>query len=178
MSDSNWTRTIVRALVALVLCAAIWAIVFPMFTRAREGSYCFTSLGNVKQQARGLILYREDYDRTHPPSRAWMDAILPFGVYDETVFKDPALKSKLKEEFGFAFFRLLSGMKVDELRNPHLIPMTFQSRDLSWNASGGLDLLPYRRVKPRGNHVSFVDGHAKYVLDSWRHETIVIELPE
>jgi hypothetical protein len=106
-----------------------------------------------------------------------MDLSSPYSKNDE-VYIDPLLVDRKPGEFGYAFFLPMSGVETAKVEQPDKMPMTFQSSDLSRNANGYLDLLPYRMQKRRTNIVSFIDCHAKSMPESWRFEVIVIELPE
>lgn len=135
------------------------------------------ALSNVKQQALSLSMYATDFDDRLPPADQWMDASMPYlGNVDICI--DPLLLDPKPGEFGFAFFRPLSGMDTTKISDIEKTPLTFQSNDLSRNANGLLDLLPYRIREKRGNVVSFVDTHAKFMPESWRFETIVINLSD
>lgn len=154
--------------------------VYPCFPHRYFNPVSF-SLSNVKQQSIALSMYAADWDGRQPSALAWMDACRPYfrsgsetGPLRDEVFIDPNLDNRKENEFGYAFFQPLSGVDTALVDDPVHAPLTFQSKDLSWNAHGTLDLLPYRIRKMRGNVVSFMDGHAMFMPDSWRFETIVI----
>ncbi|MEX2242241.1 MAG: hypothetical protein WD716_00180 [Fimbriimonadaceae bacterium] len=168
----------IAAITALLLVVLLFgAVLFiPILGHLGAPNYK-SSLSNVKQQALGLLMYASDYDGRLPRADRWMDASAPY-IRSDAIFIDPTLLDPEAGEYGFAFFRPLSGVANEKVEQPEATPLTFQSSDLSRNANGLLDLLPYRIKTKRGNVVSFADSHAAFMPESWRFEVIVIELPE
>lgn len=168
----------IAAVVVLLFVVSLFGVTMflPVLVGGDPPVY-WRSLSNVKQQALALSMYATDFDDRLPPADQWMDASMPY-MKTEEIYIDPSLLDPKPGEFGFAFFRPLSGMDTTKISDVEKTPLTFQSKHLSWNASGQLDLLPYRIPQKRGNFASFVDTHAKFMPESWRFETIVIELPE
>lgn len=168
------TASITVLVIVMLLLGTAW--LFPV-RNSYESAKNARSLSKVKQHALALAMYRSDFDDRLPPAAHWMDLSLPY-IASEESFIDPLLKDRKPGEFGYAFFLPMSGADFMKVESPDKMPMTFQSSDLSRNANGYLDLLPYRVEKRRGNIVSFIDCHAKSMPESWRFEVIVVELPE
>jgi prepilin-type N-terminal cleavage/methylation domain-containing protein/prepilin-type processing-associated H-X9-DG protein len=59
--------TLVELLVVISIIAVLAAILFPVFSRAREKSRQATCLNNLKQIAMGFTMYTQDYSNTMPP---------------------------------------------------------------------------------------------------------------
>jgi prepilin-type N-terminal cleavage/methylation domain-containing protein/prepilin-type processing-associated H-X9-DG protein len=109
--DSNAVRrvgfTLIELLVVIAIIAILAAILFPVFSRAREMARRTSCLNNFKQIGLGLIQYAQDYDETFPvrygaccgPSayydyvngyeKTWETMIYPY-VKNYDVFKCPS----------------------------------------------------------------------------------------
>jgi len=85
--------TLIELLVVIAIIALLAAILFPVFSRARENARRSSCLSNLKQIGLGLMQYTQDYDEMLPyacfgtscngntqyPTRyKWMDAIYPY----------------------------------------------------------------------------------------------------
>jgi prepilin-type N-terminal cleavage/methylation domain-containing protein/prepilin-type processing-associated H-X9-DG protein len=78
--------TLIELLVVIAIIAILAAILFPVFSRAREKARQSTCLNNVKQVAMGMMMYAQDYDEIYPTafmpdvvgSIAWQTLIYPY----------------------------------------------------------------------------------------------------
>jgi hypothetical protein len=105
-----------------------------------------------------------------------MDAALVY-TKSKKLFQDPSLQERLPGEYGFAFFEPLSEAAYDSIEEPESVPLTFQSKDKSWNAHGGLELLD-RRLKDGKAFVAFADSHRVIVDRDWPAGPIVLRFKE
>lgn len=58
--------TLIELLVVVAIFAIIAAILFPVFSQARENARAASCLSNVRQLGTGVMLYTQDYDETYP----------------------------------------------------------------------------------------------------------------
>lgn len=58
--------TLIELLVVIAIIAIIAAILFPVFSQARERARQTSCLSNVKQTGLALLMYAQDYDETFP----------------------------------------------------------------------------------------------------------------
>src|ERR1051325_7095287 len=58
--------TLIELLVVIAIIALLAAILFPVFSRARENARKSSCLNNIKQLAIGVTQYSQDYDETLP----------------------------------------------------------------------------------------------------------------
>ncbi len=120
------------------------------------------SVSHLKFIGLAHILYQEAHDGAGPFPSTWMDQLEPF-LKDPVAFIAPN-KERKQDEFGYAYYRRLGSVKLPAVQNIEEVPMAFDSHDLSWNANGGLDLLPDPpRWENEKNTIAFLDGHAKSI---------------
>lgn len=58
--------TLIELLVVIAIIAILAAILFPVFSRAREKARQTTCLSNLKQVGQALMMYVQDWDETYP----------------------------------------------------------------------------------------------------------------
>jgi prepilin-type N-terminal cleavage/methylation domain-containing protein len=75
--------TLIELLVVIAIIAILAAILFPVFSQAREKAKQSTCQSNLKQIGLAIRMYTEDYDDYMPPSTApgsvrWPDFVAPY----------------------------------------------------------------------------------------------------
>lgn len=77
--------TLIELLVVVAIIGILAAILFPVFSRARENARRTSCQSNLKQLALGLKMYGADYDARFPKQifdsglpHGWSDAIFPY----------------------------------------------------------------------------------------------------
>ena len=61
--------TLIELLVVIAIIALLAALIFPVFSRAREQGRSTVCLSNIRQTGTSLHLYLQDYDETYPMNR-------------------------------------------------------------------------------------------------------------
>jgi len=61
--------TLIELLVVIAIIAILAAILFPVFSRARDQARKAACTSNMKQLAMALMMYTQDWDETYPPNR-------------------------------------------------------------------------------------------------------------
>ena len=61
--------TLIELLVVIAIIAILAAILFPVFTQAREKARSATCLSNLNQMGLAVMQYTQDYDETYPMVR-------------------------------------------------------------------------------------------------------------
>src|SRR6476646_10272622 len=93
--------TLIELLVVIAIIAILAAILFPVFTQAREKARQASCMNNLKQLATGMLMYSDDNDNLFPPvvgrqpgerliwPMSWMAHLQPY-VKNTAVFIDPS----------------------------------------------------------------------------------------
>lgn len=84
--------TLIEILVVIAIIALLAAILFPVFSRAREKARSATCMSNERQIAMALLQYSQDNNRRFPPLNdpsqdGWSFAL---GISDEAIFQCPS----------------------------------------------------------------------------------------
>lgn len=110
--------TLIELLVVIAIIALLAAILFPVFSRARENARRSSCANNLKQIGLGIMQYAQDYDEVMPPhgldgtcngtsagsllplsatcgnrNYKWMDLVFPY-IKSEEVFNCPSARIK------------------------------------------------------------------------------------
>jgi prepilin-type N-terminal cleavage/methylation domain-containing protein/prepilin-type processing-associated H-X9-DG protein len=67
--------TLIEILIVIAIIALLAAILFPVFSRARESARRSSCASNLKQLALGMIQYAQDYDEQLPPDKPYDDSV-------------------------------------------------------------------------------------------------------
>jgi len=76
--------TLVELLVVIAIIAILAAILFPVFTQAREKARAISCVSNGRQVGTALMMYTQDYDETLPlnnhsgPAAGWLTSVQPY----------------------------------------------------------------------------------------------------
>ena len=115
----------------------------------------------IKNLSEAVMVYTAEADDKYPEATHWMDLTLPMAKTKDA-YRSPYINGA-DNEFGYAFRRSLSRRKENDVDDLEHTALVFDSTDLRWDSSGGLELLP-REGRNRGrNGVLFADGHANWV---------------
>ncbi len=160
------------ALISVLLLLLGIAILFPVFTKVKNGHRSPT-LSNMKQLALATLMYATDFDEHLPPAETWVDVIEPYHKND-FITHDPSINDRKDDEYGFAFFEPVSGLDTRTVRDPDMVPMLFQSVLMARNAHSDLSTLPSIPRNGKANWVALLDGHAKAFPPTWPNGPITI----
>jgi hypothetical protein len=164
-----------------VLLVLIWIglILFTPWTPLPREPRRVSCLSSMKQIATSLSMYRQDYDDRMPFSRQWREDLSPYSRPGYT--RCPEAAREGKDQYGIAFHSILSGRHIfdetlgakalpSEIIFPESMPILFDTR--LPGASASAPLLEglaspgrHRQGDRAGNHIAFIDGHAKWFSD-------------
>ncbi len=145
-----------------VMVAIFAAILFPVFSQARQAAKETMSLSNMKQLSLGMQMYSAEADGCFPPASNWGTLVMPYTKNDR-LFHDPTIGTPDKKPFGYAMNATTSGVRIDAILNPDNAVLLFTSNVRAMNAVGSESDL---RKNSRGGFViGFTDGSAKRIRE-------------
>jgi len=128
MKKRNSGFTLIELLVVIAIIAILAAILFPVFSKAREKARQASCLSNEKQILLGIMMYEEDYDELFPycyPSDPISTNGPVFGPYNSaTTIIDPYVKST--KIYTCPSAAPHSGAWADGVVNPDNLHITYQ----------------------------------------------------
>ena len=157
--------TLIELLVVIAIIAILAAILFPVFSKAREKARQTACTSNQKQIALAVIMWSQDNDEAFPPAAGWASAI---GFSSGTgVLICPNQGKILSEGNSYGYNYSLNGVKLGELQ----IKLGSEVEDtlLTLDAKAGLpdNVLSWGSdVHLRHNDktiASYADGHVELI---------------
>lgn len=136
------------------------AILFPVFSQARNKARQTSCISNVKQMGLGILMYMQDYDEKLPTTTNWMDKITPY-IKNDVVFHCPEASRRNNSIYGYAFNSQNSGMALEKFSTPNATIMLYDSTNLSQHATDALSTLPNPERHGGKNVVGYLDGHVR-----------------
>ncbi len=108
--------TLIELLVFIAIIAILAAIVFPVFSSAREKARQTTCLSNTRQLVLAVEMYVQDHQaypmhsspRTQTPRTRWCDYVFPY-VKNEPIFTCPSATSEFSRNWAFDAYKFYSG---------------------------------------------------------------------
>ncbi len=146
---------------AVMVPCILAAILFPVFSSARDAAQRSASISSIKEIGLAAIIYSGDNDDRFPPSADWEEFLLPY-VGSEAPYTDPNAQPKFKNKRGYAMNGGASGFKSSDLADPMNQPLFFTSLMDEVSAVGGKDDL---RFESGGlATICLADGSARRVM--------------
>ena len=145
--------TLIEILIVIGICAVLMALVFPVYTHAREKGRQTTCMSNQRQIAMAInMTTRGDSERLPDAATVWAD----IGV-TQKLLVCPSLPD---QDNGYAYNAALSNRPLAAISEPMSTVMT---GDAASSAIGNVAASDddYDRRHSRGYIASYVDGHCK-----------------
>jgi hypothetical protein len=157
------TGIVVSVIMILVgMLATPAAILFPVFSRAREAARQSSCQSNVRQLGMAVRMYLGDWQDTYPPAAQWSDALKSYTEkmsLGELVYRCPSVPA---QQCGYGFNAALGVQPEGVVQSPAETVSLFES-DNGWNASGGREAMITRPRHLRGFTTGYADGHTQMV---------------
>jgi prepilin-type N-terminal cleavage/methylation domain-containing protein/prepilin-type processing-associated H-X9-DG protein len=178
--------TLIELLVVIAIIAILAAILFPVFSRARENARRSSCQSNLKQIALGLSQYTQDYDEryliqgTTSPAATFAEILQPY-VKSRQIFLCPSALNSTWDPLAsganwnngpygtwtsngytgsYGMNTSIDGKAVSQISQPSRVPAFLDS---SHFATGGAfeNWVLVRHFE--GVNLAYVDGHVKYL---------------
>lgn len=114
---------------AIAVAPMTAAVLFPVFARARESARKAECSSNLKQLTLAAQIYASDHNGKLPTSAKWQSQIKDYLQSDEEL-------ECSSEEVIYAFNKNLSGLYLDNIKNPSDVVMFFEAEPGLPNATG------------------------------------------
>jgi prepilin-type N-terminal cleavage/methylation domain-containing protein len=130
--------TLIELLVVIAIIAILAAILFPVFSQAREKARQAQCLSHYRQLGTGISLYAQDYDERMPKQRCWGCGAGP-GANDPTFSPHARIEPYQSPP-------LLCKSPVSEFVGSGLTPLLQASSSLSSVAGSALSVFGWARA--------------------------------
>jgi len=164
--------TLIELLVVIAIIAILAAILFPVFSKAREKARQTTCTSNQKQIATAVMMYVQENEETLPPADGWITAIDVGGK----ILKCP----NTKDAVGYVMSNYATSIKIGDLRVPVDVVLTADGKHVATAAVVGppaedatFDHVGYAAkdyaLKRHANKMaiaSYVDGHVNTITSA------------
>ncbi|HEY3397750.1 MAG TPA: H-X9-DG-CTERM domain-containing protein [Armatimonadota bacterium] len=156
-----WRGCLWGCLGLFVLTAPLFALLFPVFTRARVKACQSNCLSNVKQLMLGSIMYASDNNDHFPPAADWPDRLYPY-LKNAQIYACPNDDAPRRFSDQIPKLGYTLNMKANQLANsaiprPAELVILFDGTQVY----GGLESVAFRHNE--GANTGFADGHAKWL---------------
>jgi uncharacterized RDD family membrane protein YckC len=132
------------------------AILFPVFSQAREKARSAVCMAHMKQIGLGLSMYADDYDGHLPLAKSWCDGVQTY-VRNPVLFQCPNLPDARGAQ---AYNARLSAVPKTRIATPDQTPAVFDSK-AGWNLAGGAELADPRHSE--GLNMLFMNGQVDWL---------------
>lgn len=155
-SHSRKGFTLIELLVVIAIIAILAAILFPVFSKAREKARQAKCISNQRQVALAVTIWTQENNEMMPAvATVWSDISVPSKVLRCPNEKDMAN--------GYGFNKAISGIALGLITDPTSTTLTADCTTTSNNVLLlGSDVALRHRANV-GAIMSFVDGHVEYV---------------
>lgn len=138
--------TLIELLVVIAIIAILAAILFPVFSQARDKARQASDLSNLKQIGLAVQMYAQDYDETMAPAEGWrpdiaadpgqfvtwMALVLPY-TKNSQIFRSPKYALLFPENIANWLNYGLHGNIVQGTPGSRVLPVSYAAVNLRWS---------------------------------------------
>ena len=163
MATTGLILGVVCWLLTLVLVVPA-AIMFPVFSRAREKAVQNSCLSNVKQLTLGMLMYASDYDERCVPADRWPELIYPY-VNNDAIYlcsedQRSSKQSQGGHETSYTMSRAAGGVPQGSFQAPAEMGIIFDGTQVAGDGT----VAEFRHNG--GLNLGYADGHARWLEQS------------
>lgn len=159
MQPARSGMTLLNVVVIFLVVFVLAIVLFPIFSHAKTGDGRSSCRSNLKQLDLAFEMYLMDSEDVYPPTVGWADGIYPY-IKNRQIYGCPLIK-RSPNEYGYAYREAIANHDLRKIDDPAMEVALFESRDLSWNAHGGLSLLPFAPRHNSSDNYAMADGHVR-----------------
>ena len=151
--------TLIELLVVIAIIAILAAILFPVFTKAREKARQAKCTSSQKQIALAITIWTQENDEKLPATATvWGD----IGVSGKVL----VCSTRPKLANGYGYSKGIDGLKLGEIEDPTITPMTADATEASNHVMVlGADVDMRHSGKTKAI-MSYVDGHVELISNA------------
>ena len=149
--------TLIELLVVIAIIAILAAILFPVFSKAREKARQTTCTSNQKQLATATMMYIQENEETMPEITFWSDVDGASGK----ILICPTAGKKIAN--AYAYNSNIAGLGLGQLDDPTVVALTADSEATNNLMISPADITTRHTDKAI---ISFVDGHVVLTADT------------
>ena len=154
--------TLIELLVVIAIIAILAAILFPVFSKAREKARQAACTSNLKQIALAVLIYTQENDEKYPLATGWASTIGLSGNKALICPTQGKTKAAATNSNSYGFSNLLSGKALGMLQDD---PTTTEMLTDS-NATDNILLVNNVDFRHAGAAiVAYADGHVQFTKD-------------
>lgn len=165
--------------VASTIYLALFLLLIPVFSRARDKARQTQCAANIKNIALAALAYQQDFDGALPTANTWADSLkgyLPRNLEKASkAYSCPAIRNAGLAATNYAFNSELPEKKYrgfsDDIAR---VPIIYDSTATGRNPSDAFTSLPSPGRHAGGNNVGFADGHVRWLKDGFRRDDFVV----
>lgn len=188
-SEATKGFTLIELLIVIAIIGILAAILFPVFSRARENARRASCMSNLRQIGLGSVMYAQDYDEKYPliggtgpgcasyfTGLSWEQAIVPYTksaqIFQCASDKKAASTDPNDPATSYGFNNYIAGASLAAVKNPAQVLMWYEDdapgphwarvscQNYTYHFSD--PLIGFQRHM-EGMNINFVDGHVKWV---------------
>lgn len=150
--------TLVELLVVIAIIGVLMAILFPVYSTARQKAYETVCISNMRQLTLAILAYASNHNERLPDASTWVSDIMPH-VKDQDIFK--CRRDGSGEDCSYAMNAALSGRSLSMLNDTGVV-LLYETATPGPCPYGGVEDIADPPRHNGGNIYGFADSHVKW----------------
>jgi prepilin-type N-terminal cleavage/methylation domain-containing protein/prepilin-type processing-associated H-X9-DG protein len=160
--------TLIELLVVIAIIAVLAAILFPVFSKAREKARQTACLNNVRQIAAAILMAVQDHEETFPEASTWTSELASSYGMQGKVWDCPSNERAGTESVpDYVYYSLIAGMALGDVSSPSdtmlIADGSHQATPTPLTYTGVCyGLVDVQRRHADGFNQAYADGHVAF----------------